>query len=459
MKSIRKKIYYRAEFTLISPLALSSGVADSTDKDLMVDGAGQPYIPASAIAGATKEILEKRGLSEINRYFGFVDKNISKSRDNSRSEESKLIFYDAVIKETEGNPQVISIRDSVALDEFKTAKSGAKFDMEVLEPGTEFITLLEQDVYDQDFDFAFRVVKALCSEEIRFGAKSMRGYGKIRVDRIERARFSFNPEEGSTDTPADGTSERDKMYGLEDWLEFSPYEDALWSDVKNEILKDLTKDQKSISFTLKLEGGISIRKYTTKPSSGNESQPDMEQLTVHSAGKEELPTIPGTSWAGAFIHRMKDFGMSVQEMKDNFGFVMGEGKNDKGRSKVRFSETEIHGAKEKILSRTSIDRFTGGAVDEALFTEKTYYGGTTTLDISWLGKEDMPPEIMDYLAAALTDLHYGFLAVGGETSIGRGLFSIVSVNVKKVAGDDIDVYSLIRKEIEASFAGKGGCEV
>ena len=185
----------------------------------------------------------------------------------------------------------------------------------------------------------------------------------------------------------------------------------------------------------------------------------MEQLTVHSAGKEELPTIPGTSWAGAFIHRMKDFGMSVQEMKDNFGFVMGEGKNDKGISKVRFSETEIHGAKEKILSRTSIDRFTGGAVDEALFTEKTYYGGTTTLDISWLGKEDMPPEIMDYLAAALTDLHYGFLAVGGEASIGRGLFSIVSVNDKKVAGDDIDVYSLIRKEIEASFAGKGGCEV
>ena len=458
MKTIQKKIYYRVEFTLISPLALSSGVADSTDKDLMVDGVGQPYIPASAIAGVTKEILENSGISETDRYFGFVDKNTSKSGDISKSEESKLIFYDAVIKKTEGNPQVISIRDSVALDEFKTAKSGAKYDMEVLEPGTAFITLLEQDVYDQDCDFAFHVVRALCSEKIRFGAKSTRGYGKIRVDRIERAQFAFDPEEGSTDTSADGTSERDKMYGLEDWLMFSPYEDELWNDVTEKNLEKVAKDRKSISFTLKLEGGISIRKYTTKPSSGNESQPDMEQLTVHSAGKEELPTIPGTSWAGAFIHRMKEFGMSEKEKRDNFGFVKGEGMNDKGRSKVRFSETEIHGAKEKVLSRTSIDRFTGGAVDEALFTEKTYYGGATNLNISWLGKEGMPSEIMDYLAAALTDLHYGFLAVGGETSIGRGLFSIELVNDKKVAGNDVDVYSLIRKEIEASFAGKGGCE-
>ena len=43
----------------------------------------------------------------------------------------------------------ISVRDSVALDEYKTALAGAKFDFEVLEPGIELETWLEQDIKDE----------------------------------------------------------------------------------------------------------------------------------------------------------------------------------------------------------------------------------------------------------------------------------------------------------------------
>ncbi|MCR5545398.1 MAG: hypothetical protein K6F30_02875, partial [Lachnospiraceae bacterium] len=76
---------------------------------------------------------------------------------------------------------------------------------------------------------------------------------------------------------------------------------------------------------------------------------------------------------------------------------------------------------------------------------------------SWRDYEHnpMPEKEQKALAAALTDLHFGFLAVGGETSIGRGLFRILSINGKKIvepsksAGSD--VYRVILEEIGETF--------
>ena len=93
---------------------------------------------------------------------------------------------------------------------------------------------------------------------------------------------------------------------------------------------------------------------------------------------------------------------------------------------MRFSETELEGTIEKVLSRNSIDRFTGGTVDGALFTDKTFYDGTTTLTITF--EENPSDEIKRLFAAAIADLNAGYLAVGGLTAIGRGLFQVKKVN-------------------------------
>ena len=49
------------------------------------------------------------------------------------------------------------------------------------------------------------------------------------------------------------------------------------------------------------------------------------------------------------------------------------------------------------------------------------------------------------LAAALVDLNEGFLSVGGETSIGRGLFTITALNGEKAADHAADLFAQIRK--------------
>ena len=75
------------------------------------------------------------------------------------------------------------------------------------------------------------------------------------------------------------------------------------------------------------------------------------------------------------------YGKSDREIGDLFGTV-----DDKAaRSKISFTESEVTDGSWKKpwkkITRNSIDRYTGGTIDGALFTELTHYGGETTLTI------------------------------------------------------------------------------
>ena len=400
MQKILKKKYYKITFALASPLALGSGENDNTDKDLMKDSNGIPYIPASSIAGVVRESLEKKqGQTKTAEYLGIVTPNSSDTK--ADQSESTVLFYDAVI--SSGEPR-ITVRDSVSLDEWKTARKGAKFDMEILEPGISFTTYLEQDfVPEKEEDYGIEIVKEFLSDTLLFGGKSMRGYGAIKDVKAWETTFVF-PDE------------------TEKWIAFDLYQDdQAWTPCTAERIAP----SKELRISLELQGGISIRKYTTRVSTEETAEPDMEQLTV---GKDPIPVIPGTSWAGAFKHRMEDFDIDTKGENSIFGYVKGEGKNEKARSRIFFGESQLTGGSFQTLSRNAIDRFTGGTVDGALFTERAYYGGTTDLLIAWKSDSPMPEAEKKALAALLADLHFGFLAIGGETSIGRGIFSITKIN-------------------------------
>lgn len=90
-------------------------------------------------------------------------------------------------------------------------------------------------------------------------------------------------------------------------------------------------------------------------------------------------------------------------------------------SRVQVDETLIEGTPpDWVQARVSIDRFTGGALDGALFTEKPIFGVNgvvVTLNLRLINPE--PGEI-GLLLLALKDLWTGDLPIGGERSIGRG---------------------------------------
>ena len=437
MNKVIKKKYCKIRFVLESPLALSSGENIITDKDLAKDSSGRPYIPGTSIAGVVQEALVLLGESpkSMESYFGFVtiNTNSSGNADPDDAKSSKIIFYDAFL---DSNDSHISVRDSVSLDEYKTAKKGAKLDMEVLEAGCFFSTFVEQSFEsDEETDYIDKIA-ALFQNGLQFGGKTSRGYGAVKACEIKKKEFCF--------------SSGDAVVAKE-WISWlGKDEEARWKTIQPESIPCSENVPSATDWTLAISlkqvGGISVRRYTTVVGDKGNAQPDMEQLTSHvlKNGKEDiLPVIPGTSWAGAFSHRMKELGLSDKEIQEVFGSA---DEKDKARSQLILGESCIEGAKEKILSRNSIDRFSGGTVDGALFTEKTYYNGNTILMISWKGRFGennerltMKDPARKALAAALTDLHLGLLSVGGETSIGRGIFKITEINgEKQIDGKNIE---------------------
>lgn len=99
---------------------------------------------------------------------------------------------------------------------------------------------------------------------------------------------------------------------------------------------------------------------------------------------------------------------------------------DQKRGNVLFSDIiENKNTIDKIVNHVSIDRFTGGAIDGALFTEKTIYGKNQEFDTYiYVNKTAFHDEkIKAAFENALKDLCTGLLPLGGGVNRGNGTFT------------------------------------
>ncbi len=421
--------FYRKVYKLViilkSPMSVGSGANENTDKDIVVDSVGNPFIPATSLAGVLRNYIETK-YNKGNEIFGFITEN-----DSDNKKDSLIRVYDALYTGKK-NAFFITNRDMVTLKN-KVAETGAKFDMEAVETGAEFTAYLE--LPDQEYaNIIEDALEAMNAGIIRIGSKTTRGYGEVSLN-VYSKEFS----------------------DIASWIDFDMISDQTdWG----EPLDMDYKGSCQIILGLKLNGGISIREYTTEVAPEGETAPDYRQLALHieSESGDAVPVIPGTSWAGAFRERFTEFG-DKDAAKALFGYVTNrkdssenpeESESETKKSVIVFSESQLSGGVWKKTTRNAIDRFTGGTKDGALYTEETYYGGETELSISF--REDPSEDVLNRIVACLADLHNGLLAVGGLTSVGRGLFEIVSVNGKALSPDEKkpeNIFSAIRKEVAA----------
>ena len=179
-----------------------------------------------------------------------------------------------------------------------------------------------------------------------------------------------------------------------------------------------------IRVPLAMRGGISIRQYAAK-----KGEPDFVHLT-----SKGVPVIPGSSFAGAIRHRvaqilgeLTDGGVKLPVSAGEVTKRMfGDAADQEGHaSDIIISEARIEGARPLTMVRTGISRFESAVRDGAVYKEKTYVDGYFTLKIA-VRKGKNPEEsrwMIGILLLALKDLQNGYLAVGGQTAVGRGTFS------------------------------------
>lgn len=405
-RKIVKKILYYASVQVISPISISSGEDGLTYRDVLRDYDKNPYISGASLAGAMRGYLGYQKTDEC--VFGYLQGNDS-------GKMSSVFVSDLTFKNRKDT--VTAIRDSVALSENKTAIETAKFDMEVIDSGAEGYFVLEFVLResDENSDKVKENIKEnewlheLCQAiygfqrgEIRLGAKKTRGYGEIKFTSLRKKEY---------------TAQNIEKYAADYVLKEMPEKTQNWEDVLSEYLNkfNFSGEFLRMEVPLRLTGGISIRQYAAR-----KDEPDFVHISANNK-----PVVPGTSFAGAIRHRVSEILTLAGESKETplrimFGFVEG---NIAHKSNIVISEKEIEGGEWLTMTRTGISRFESAAKKGALYKERAYVEGRINLTID-IRKDGNAEWIIGLLLLAVKDIANGYLPVGGQTAIGRGIFKL-----------------------------------
>ena len=408
-----------------TPLCVGTGQKEIyTDATVAKDVNGLPYIPGSSIAGVVRHALEERG-SELKEFFGFQSRNDGQGSEIIFS-EAKMIGADGIavdglqIIDFDDNFyrdfEWLPVRQHVRISHRGAAENHGKFDEEVVLKGTRFsfeIEAVSQNSENKDFD---DVLAALHRAELRLGGGSRKGFGKIKVIECKKKVLDL---------------------ACKDHLQwYLDHSSSLEQDFDGENVNGET------------QSNATVYELTLRPDDfflfgagfgDNEADivPVKEKIVTWSDGKpkvEERMLIPASSIKGALAHRVafhhnKKHGIWAEENNhsvENKAVVELFGSPDAQKPQrgiVLFEDILEAVPGEKVFNHVKIDRFTGGAVDGALFQEKATYGAGTsfTTHITLLG--DASNDAVEALEAALADLCNGMLPLGGGTTKGYGSFT------------------------------------
>ena len=402
-------IALRGILTAKTPFMIGSGESEGSDVDILRNKSGEVFIPGTSLAGVCRDYLEDIG-TETKYVFGY-----GATRESSDEKESSIIFYDAFSRDK----VYTSVRDAVRLER-KVSKTGCKFDFEIAESKSTFDFRIEINYTDPDIErkICEAIVSGFKKEGIRIGAKTTRGFGVFELDNVKHLYLNLSDKKD-----------------MERYINFS------WKDVKEDFKFKDNESELYISLEdkLSLESFIFIRDYATLDRVELDTDSkfvDAKTLT----NKYGDVVIPGTALAGVFRHHIErildkvKYGNKVEFLDNLFGYQTEDGDSKdaiKSKSKIFFPEITISRKNITLLNRTrtAVDRFSGSALQTgALFTGRVAYKKEEDNSAIYLKvqiKKDFHElELAKSLVlGCIEDLKNGYLAIGGNTSIGAGIFT------------------------------------
>ncbi|BDI31524.1 hypothetical protein CCAX7_35750 [Capsulimonas corticalis] len=413
-----------ADLVLISAAQIGSQESDYCDSTFARTSDGTPFLAGATLAGALRsalcDTLSGYRQSEpvaVGELFGALDHH-----------ESALILFDSFgctaddpISAGIGCIAEASIRDGVRLDlETATALDGFKYDREILLPGCVFplrFDLLIDAASDEGhlLSYFIAVLNSLANGEVHLGARKSRGLGKVACLSFRAIRYDLAQISGWREYAQSASH----LAPLTPQVEaFSTPVQAISKAYQALPLTEINDNRSRLMVTLSvaLASPLIIR------SPGiHAADPDNVQLTEHGKALLSGASVAGALRAQAIrITQTLNFGASLVDdlfgtspenmVRDDIGAMpMG--------SRIRVSEAYLEGAKTYEHTRDRIDRFTGGSVDGALFTESPVVGGLATLNIEVRNPKRADMALMTHLCR---DLVEGLITIGGEAAAGRG---------------------------------------
>lgn len=445
-----------------TPLAVGSGEKGVlTDALVALDSNGLPYIPATSLAGVFKSFFTKLDHKSTNeKLFGSMESG------------SEFIFSEAKIIDSKGNvidgrklysdisedPLLqhylkLPVRQHVRLNDKGVAADKGKFDEQVVYAGTRFCFEVEMISDGKNFEDFRSVLSSLSDESFRIGGGSRHGFGKIKVESLNYIDLDLTKTED-----LDKYLKKTSALNTDFWEHSLNEKDEFKPKSQHQNFTAITLTLKPESFFL-FSSGFGDDDVDMTPVKAKKVKWNLRDNQMHGEMKENLMLIPASSVKGAIAHRVayhwnrlnKVFadnptlekianatGANNAAVKILFGSEGDDNGKGISRGNVIFSDIIKGPVTDKIFNHVAIDRFTGGAIEGALFNEKATYGSgqeyTTDilLDIDGIKKackkelgEDTAKHhsVIKAFEAALEDVCAGMLPLGGKVNIGYGVFS------------------------------------
>ena len=407
------KVVLEGTLKLDAPLLVGDGTASmaaarSKDIHVLRNAEGEAFIPGTSLVGGLRDLLGSQSPEMVEEIFGSLE-----------TMQSTIQAEDIVFKESK---QIF--RDGVCIDEYKgSAMQGRKYDYEAIERGAEaalrlVFTLRAFHLAEGTDKIRGDVKDSICflrdrlAAGIHLGANTSKGMGRTHLVSPVLGYYDFHNSKDvlawlGTDQPA--------------------ATDASVQLVEIGSMPLEAPDTFVISATFALCSSLLVRDYQISR--------EGKQIAVmkHSG---EAAVIPGSTIKGVLRHRasciLRELGHRSKMLDSLMGCAGDEDKNVKsateGRIKSRFiveeSYLEEHPEqlREPIVTRNRIDRFTGGVLGNALLNTQPLYqedNSVGTVKIRFTIRNATEAEV-GLALFLLKDLWQGELALGGETSIGRG---------------------------------------
>lgn len=427
---------YIARFILQTktPLHCGGGSDPSLDQPVNRDSYGLWRIQGSSVAGILRSYIKDAEPELEDILFGHQNRNFS-SLDQSASlvwcSDASLLDFDddfAFKKIASGKDIGFGVgpfvRDHVNIDlEKGTATDGGKYDEEIVPPGIKFAIELKLDGWNEELsadksDAFLKLCSAIKQGLITFGGKTVSGYGKVVCTYAEVKELNLKNKDD-----------------LETYLNLS--DSPVFADNEGhsvELLKvdDFTSKDGSL-YTGKLvlplvsNGPILVGGTNSK-----DSEVDMVCLMTPILDDKKKDyiykyTISGSSLRGVIRHRVFDIlkaldkdNESSDELNSIFGSV--SGKNGSA-GHIKCSDIYLDVDKAQHVQHVAIDRFTGGAIDGALFDEAPVWESGLLLktEIEFTALTALQTAVLMH---ALLDICTGDAPIGGGTNRGNGVVRI-----------------------------------
>lgn len=426
-----------------TPLAVGMGEKSLlTDALVVTDINGLPFIPGTSLAGVIRSACGIK--KDDHTPFGY--------QDGDEPEGSRVIFSDGVMIGSDGNPvdglrvidsndpfyshfKTLPVRQHVRINSKGSTDKGGKFDGQVAYKGMRFCFEMEllSTGTSEERDFYQKMQDTLCSSTFRIGSGTRNGFGSMKV-------VSLYCRDYDLTKPSDLEGYISRSASLD-----KPLEGAVKTDTEQNI------DSKWHRYVLRLQP-VDFFLFSSGLSDNDaDFTPVREAFIEWKDGRPRFSEhgilIPASSVKGAIAHRTayhwnklegrfadKD-GSNPLTGNDNPAVVAifgtsGQGEDEEiKRGNIMLSDVFIPAASnkradEKILNHLAIDRFTGGAIDGALFTEKVINGRgrSIELNIDVLSESISNDHVRKAFEASLQDIADGLLPLGGGVNRGNGMF-------------------------------------